>query len=71
MHIPWVGIDLSKITHHLMAWHSARRQGAGEDEVHSEATAGLQREHAELADRLGDLLGAHFLDLALRKQGHV
>jgi hypothetical protein len=33
-------------------WRWAQRQGAGEEEVHAEATAGVHREPADLADWL-------------------
>ncbi len=56
MQIHSIGIDLGKTTFHLVALGSSR-QGAGEEEVHSEAVAGLHREHADFADRPGSLLG--------------
>jgi hypothetical protein len=55
MQIYSAGIDHIKTTFHLVGG-TLRRQDGCEQEVHSEAAAGLHREHAELADRLGDLL---------------
>ena len=55
MEIVSVGIDLGKTTFHLVAL-GASRQGAGAEEIHSEAASDIYREHAGVADRAGGML---------------
>ncbi len=68
MQIHSVGIDLGKTTFHLVALGAAGKVLVAE-EVHAEAALSIHREHADVADRDGSLLGAHFLGRALRSKG--
>ena len=69
MQIHSVGVDLDKTTFHLVALGAAGKVLVRKNIV-TTATAGVHREHADVADRLGSLVWSHFLGRALRKQGH-
>ena len=69
MQIHSVGVDLDKTTFHLVALGAAGKVLVRKNIV-TTATAGVHREHADVADRLGSLFWTHFLGRALRKQGH-
>ena len=62
MQIHSVGVDLDKTTFHLVALGAVGKVLVRKN-VLTAATAGVHREHADVADRFGGLFRSHFLGL--------
>ena len=68
MQIHSVGIDLGKTTFHFVALGAGGKVLA-KKKFTQRQLADVHRQHADFADRVGSLFGAHFLGRALRRQG--